>query len=282
MENVGLVLEGGGMRGFYTAGVLDYFIEQNFYTNGVIGVSAGACNGCSYISKQMKRNYRINTEYLNDKRYMSLQSLVKTGDFFGAEFLYDMIPNKLDIFDYDTYNQSGMKFYAVASNLETGRAEYLPCINMKHDVIYVRASASLPLLSRIVETNGMKLLDGGCTDSIPVKKFQQMGYQKNIVVLTQCKEYRKGKNNLLPLIRRTYRKYPKFIKAMEERHIHYNRTLDELGVMEKEGSVFILRPKTPVTIGRLEKDVDKLTALYQQGYEDAKEQFENILAFVNN
>ena len=282
MENVGLVLEGGGMRGFYTAGVLDYFMERDFYTNGVIGVSAGACHACSYISKQIKRSYRINTEYLNDKRYMSLQSLVKTGDFFGAEFVYDTIPNQLDIFDYDAYNTSGMKFYAVASNLETGKAEYLPCINMKHDVIYVRASASLPLLSRIVETDGLKLLDGGCTDSIPVKKFQQMGYQKNIVVLTQCKEYRKGKNNLLPLIRRTYRKYPKFVKAMEERHIHYNRTLDELGVMEKEGSVFILRPKTPVTIGRLEKDVDKLTALYKQGYEDAKEQFENILAFVNN
>lgn len=282
MENVGLVLEGGGMRGFYTAGVLDYFMERDFYTNGVIGVSAGACHACSYVSKQIKRSYRINTEYLNDKRYMSLQSLVKTGDFFGAEFVYDTIPNQLDIFDYDAYNTSGMKFYAVASNLETGKAEYLPCINMKHDVIYVRASASLPLLSRIVETDGLKLLDGGCTDSIPVKKFQQMGYQKNIVVLTQCKEYRKGKNNLLPLIRRTYRKYPKFVKAMEERHIHYNRTLDELGVMEKEGSVFILRPKTPVTIGRLEKDVDKLTALYKQGYEDAKEQFENILAFVNN
>lgn len=282
MENVGLVLEGGGMRGFYTAGVLDYFMERNFYTNGVIGVSAGACHACSYVSKQIKRSYRINTEYLNDKRYMSLQSLVKTGDFFGADFVYDTIPNQLDIFDYDAYNTSGMKFYAVASNLETGKAEYLPCINMKHDVIYVRASASLPLLSRIVETDGLKLLDGGCTDSIPVKKFQQMGYQKNIVVLTQCKEYRKGKNNLLPLIRRTYRKYPKFVKAMEERHIHYNRTLDELGVMEKEGSVFILRPKTPVTIGRLEKDVDKLTALYKQGYEDAKEQFENILAFVNN
>ena len=282
MENVGLVLEGGGMRGFYTAGVLDYFMERGFYTNGVIGVSAGTCHGCSYVSKQIKRSYRINTEYLNDKRYMSFQSLVKTGDFFGAEFVYDTIPNKLDVFDYDAYNQSGMKFYAVASNLETGRAEYLPCINMKHDVIYVRASASLPLLSRIVEADGMKLLDGGCTDSIPVKKFQQMGYKKNIVILTQCKEYRKGKNNLLPLIRRTYRKYPKFVKAMEERHIHYNRTLDELGVMEKEGSVFILRPKTPVTIGRLEKDINKLTDLYNQGYEDAKEQFENILAFVNS
>ena len=140
MENVGLVLEGGGMRGFYTAGVLDYFMEKDFYTNGVIGVSAGACHACSYVSKQIKRSYRINTEYLNDKRYMSLQSLIKTGDFFGAKFVYDTIPNQLDIFDYDTYNTSKMKFYAVASNLETGKAEYLPCINMKHDVIYVPVS----------------------------------------------------------------------------------------------------------------------------------------------
>lgn len=282
MENVGLVLEGGGMRGFYTAGVLDYFMERSFYTNGVIGVSAGACHGCSYVSRQIKRSYIINTKYLNDKRYMSMRSLLKTGDLFGAEFVYDTIPNELEPFDYEAYNTSGMKFYAVCSNLETGKAEYLPCINMKHDVQYVRASASLPLLSRTVEINGMQLLDGGCTDSIPVKQFQKMGYQKNIVILTQCKEYRKGKNNLLPIIKKTYRKYPNFIKAMEHRHINYNRTLDELGVMEKEGSIFILRPQEPVTIGRLEKNVDKLTALYDQGYQDAKNNFDKILEFVNS
>lgn len=282
MENVGLVLEGGGMRGFYTAGVLDFFIEQNFYTNGVIGVSAGACHACSYVSKQRKRSYRINTKYLKDKRYMSFHSLIKTGDLFGAEFVYDTIPNELEPFDYETYHSSGIKMYAVCSNLETGKAEYLPCINMKHDVIYVRASASLPLLSRIVEVNGLKLLDGGCTDSIPVKKFQELGYKKNIIIVTQCKEYRKGKNNLLPIIRKTYRNYPNFIKAMEQRHIEYNRTLDEIDAMEKEDSVYVIRPKEPVTIGRLEKNVDKLTALYDQGYQDAKEQFQHILQFVNS
>ena len=282
MESIGLVLEGGGMRGFYTAGVLDYFMEQDFYTNGVIGVSAGACHACSYASKQPKRSYRINTDYLKDKRYMSFSSLVKTGDFFGAKFVYDTIPNVLEPFDYEAFNASGMRLYAVASNLETGKAEYLPCVNMLHDVIYVRASASLPLLSRIVEVDGMKLLDGGCGDSIPIKKFQQMGYKKNIVVLTQHEQYRKGKNNLLPAIRRVYKKYPKFVKAMEERHIGYNRTLDELSLMEKEGSVFILRPKQPVEIGRLEKNVGKLTALYDQGYQDAKDQFEAIKEFVNS
>lgn len=282
MEKVGLVLEGGGMRGFYTAGVLDFFMEQDFYTNGVIGVSAGACHGCSYASKQPKRSYRINTEYLKDKRYMSFRSLIKTGDLFGADFVYDTIPNLLDLFDYDTFNTSGIRLYSVATNLDTGKAEYLPCVNMKHDVIKIRASASLPLLSRIVEVDGMKLLDGGCSDSIPVKKFQQMGYEKNIVVLTRHEQYRKGKNNLLPAIRKVYKKYPRFIKAMEERHIAYNRSLDELSLMEKQGSVIVIRPKQIVEIGRLEKNVNRLTALYDQGYQDAKEQFERIKEFVNS
>lgn len=282
MKNVGLVLEGGGMRGIYTAGVLDFFMEQDFYTNGVIGVSAGACHGCSYASKQPKRSFRINTEYLKDKRYMSFRSLIKTGDFFGADFVYNAIPNELDVFDYEAFHTSNIRLYASATNLETGKAEYLPCVNMKRDVIYVRASASLPLLSHIVEVDGMKLLDGGCSDSIPVKKFQQLGYKKNIVVLTRHAQYRKGKNNLLPAIRKVYKKYPRFIKAMEDRHIVYNRTLDELSLMEKEGSVFVIRPKQPIEIGRLEKNVAKLTALYDQGYQDAKEQFEALQAFVNS
>ena len=221
MSKLGLVLEGGGMRGIYTAGVLDFFMEQNLYTDGVIGVSAGACHACSYVSKQIGRAYRTNTAYLK-------------------------------------------------------------CINMKRDVIYVRASASLPLLSRIVEVDGKKLLDGGATDSIPIHKFQEMGYTKNIVVLTQCKEYRKGKNNLLPMIRRSYKKYPKFIKALETRHIAYNRTLDELALMEKEGSVFLIRPSSPVEISRLEKNEARLRELYEQGYMDAKNSFEELKSFIAN
>lgn len=280
MNKLGLVLEGGGMRGLYTAGVLDFFIDHNLYTDGVIGVSAGACHACSYASKQRGRAYRTNTDYIHDKRYMSMQSLIKTGDLFGAKFIYDDIPNKLDPYDYDTFHTSGIKLYAVCSNLETGKAEYIPCINMHHDVIYVRASASLPLLAKTVEIDGKKLLDGGVCDSIPIKYFQELGYQKNIVILTQCKEYRKGKNNLLPIIRKTYKKYPKFVKAMENRHIEYNKTLDELSLMEKEGSVFIIRPSTPVEISRLEKNVDKLKALYNQGYQDASECYEDLKKFM--
>lgn len=282
MSKLGLVLEGGGMRGIYTAGVLDFFMDKNLYTDGVIGVSAGACHACSYVSKQIGRAYRTNTDYIKDKRYMSFLSLLKTGDLFGADFVYNAIPNELDLYDYETFHNGKTKLYAVCTNLETGKAEYLQCINMKHDVIYIRASASLPLLSRIVEVDGKKLLDGGAADSIPIKKFQQLGYDKNIVVLTQCSDYRKGKNNLLPLIRKRYKKYPKFIETLANRHINYNRTLDELGVMEKRGEVFIIRPGSPVNISRLEKNVDKLKALYDQGYHDAKEQYNALMDYINH
>lgn len=282
MSKLGLVLEGGGMRGVYTMGVLDYFMEHNLYTDGVIGVSAGACHACSYASKQQGRAWRINKRFLNDKRYMSMQSLIKTGDLFGADFIYNVIPNELEVFDYDTFHKSGMKLYAVCTDVESGKAVYAPCMDMKKDIAYVRASASLPLLSKIVEVNGKKLLDGGVADSIPIQYFQNLGYEKNIIVLTQAKEYRKGKNNLMPIIKRTYRKYPEFVKAMQERHIHYNRTLDEINLMEKEGSVFVIRPSQPVEIGRLEKNMHALRALYEQGYQDAANHYEALLQFINN
>ncbi len=282
MSKLGLVLEGGGMRGVYTMGVLDYFMEHNLYTDGVIGVSAGACHACSYVSKQRGRAWRINERFLNDKRYMSMQSLIKTGDLFGADFIYNVIPNELEVFDYDTFHKSGMKLYAVCTDVESGKAVYAPCMDMKKDIAYVRASASLPLLSKIVEVNGKKLLDGGVADSIPIQYFQNLGYEKNIIVLTQAKEYRKGKNNLMPIIKRTYRKYPEFVKAMQERHIHYNRTLDEINLMEKEGSVFVIRPSQPVEIGRLEKNMHALRALYEQGYQDAANHYEALLQFINN
>lgn len=280
MDKLGLVLEGGGMRGLYTAGVLDYFIEKDFYTDGVIGVSAGACHACSYVSKQKGRAYRTSTDYLHDKRYMSIHSLLTTKDLFGVEFVYNDIPNTLDPYDFKAFEASNTKLYAVCSNMETGEAEYYPCTEMHHDVIYIRASASLPLLSRPVEIHGKKLLDGGATDSIPIHYFKKIGYQKNIVVLTQCKDYRKSKNKTLPLIRYQYRKYPSFVEKMENRHTTYNQILDDLHAMEKKGEVYIIRPRTPVTIGRLEKNPDKLKALYNQGYQEAKMHFDAIMTFI--
>lgn len=280
MKKTGLVLEGGGMRGFYTMGVLDFLMDKNIYTDGVIGVSAGACHAVSYASKQRGRNFRVNTKYLNDKRYMSMSNLRKYGDLFGADFIYNEIPNRLDLYDYETFNKSGIKLYAVVSNIETGKAEYKQCIQLKKDVEYIRASASLPLLSNIVEIDGKKYLDGGSCDSIPIKKFQEMGYEKNIVVLTQDKSYRKGKNNLLPLIQMRYRKYPEFVNALKERHIHYNEILREIDEMEKNKEIFVIRPSSPVVISRLEKDENKLKALYKQGYEDAKKRYEELVEFL--
>lgn len=281
MSKLGLVLEGGGMRGSYTAGVVDFLMEKDIYADGVIGVSAGACHACSYASKQIGRNQKVITRFIKDKRYMSFHSLLKTGDLFGAKFVYDTIPNELEPYDYETFQSQGMNIYAVCSNLETGKPEYLLCKDMKKDVVYIRASASLPLLSKIVEIDGMKLLDGGATDSVPYKKFQEMGYDKNIVVLTRGGEYRKGKNTLLPLIRRTYKEYPKFVEALETRHIHYNACMDELEESEKRGEVFVIRPSKPIKIGRLEKDKDKLMMLYKEGYHDAKMMYQEILNYIH-
>lgn len=281
MSKVGIVLEGGGMRGIYTAGVLDYFMERNFYSDGIIGVSAGACHACSYTSKQIKRSYLINTKYLKDKRYMSFSSLMKTGDFFGAKFIYDTIPNELHLYDYDAHNANKTRLYAVCSNLESGEAEYIECKDISKDVEYIRASASLPLLSNIVEIDKMKLLDGGCCDSIPLKQFQKIGYDKNIVILTQCKEYRKGKSRLIPLLKKRYHNYPKFVKALVNRHNEYNACVDEIAKLQGEKAIFVIQPKEEVNISRLEKDVNKLRDLYDKGYNDAKASFDEMKSYLN-
>lgn len=276
----GLVLEGGGMRGAYTCGVLDAFLDHDIEVDGLIGVSAGICHGCSYVSKQRGRAFRVMSDYLRDSRYMSMRSLIQTGDLFNAEFVYHTLPEILDRYDFQTFNRSHTRLYAVCSNLESGEAEYIRLIHMEQDVEYVRASASLPLLSRIVELDGKKLLDGGVCDSIPIRKFQSMGYARNIVVLTQYGGYRKQKSASLPLIRARYHAYPRFVEKMEDRHLRYNDTLDLLNEEEKKGNVLIIRPKKPVNISRLEKNVEKLQALYDEGYADTAGMIQDIRAFL--
>lgn len=280
MKKLGMVLEGGGMRGVYTAGVLDYFMDQDFYPNGVAGVSAGACHATSYISKQRGRNFKVNTDYLNDKNYLSLYSLIKTGSLFGMEFMFHKIPEELSPYDYDAFNASNIEFIAVSTDLDTGGGAYHIIEDAKADIDYVQASSSLPLLSKAVEKNGKKYMDGGVGDSIPIQYMIERGYEKNIVVLTQCGDYRKGKNNLMPLIRRTFKQYPYFVEAMENRHIRYNKTLDDLQQLEKEGKIFIIRPSKPVTISRVEKNKEKLMELYLEGYQDAKDSYEALRKFV--
>ncbi len=282
MKSCGMVLEGGGMRGVYTAGVLDFFMDQNFYPDGIVGVSAGACHATSYISKQRGRNYRVNTAYLKGKDYLSFQSLIKTGSLFGMDFIFHRIPEELDPYDYRAYAESGIDFIAVSTDVESGKPYYHVVKDPKTDIDYIQASSSLPLLSQMVVKQGRKLLDGGIGDSIPIVYMQKRGYEKNIVVLTQCKDYRKGRNNLMPIIRRQYREYPQFVEAIENRHLRYNETLDLLKQMERDKKVFIIRPSQPVTISRLEKNLDKLQALYQEGYDDAKHHYPAMMEYLSD
>lgn len=277
----GLVLEGGAMRGLYTAGVLDVFIENNIIFDGVIGVSAGAIAGCSYVSKQLGRTLRYNLKYCRDKRMMSFYSLFTTGDLVGANFCYHEIPEKLDLFDHDTFRKSLTKFYVTCTNLETGNPEYIPLQDMKSQIDYMRASASMPYVSHIVEMDGKKLLDGGCSDSIPIKKFMEMGYTKNVVVLTRPADYRKSseKTALAPLF---YRKYPKFIERLKKRATDYNRTVEEIQQLEKSGEILVIRPETPLEIGRMCHDPEKIQKTYQRGRDDAQKQLVSIMQWLGN
>lgn len=280
MIKAGLVVEGGGMRGVYSSGVLDFFIEKDLFFENNYGVSAGACHLCSYLAKQYKRAFRVNVDYLNDKRYCSVHSLLKTGNLFGAEMLYDIIPNELDLFDYDTYNKNKSNFYVVITDINTGKPEYVKIGDLKKDIIYVRASSSLPLLAQNVKINDKEYLDGGISDSIPIKKSIADGNKKNVVILTRDSTYRKGKNSLMPIIKLKYKKYPNFVKSMADRYIVYNEILDFIKELENNGDVFVIRPKKPVNIGRTEKNREKLEALYNDGYNDAKDCYEELLKYL--
>lgn len=281
MINSGVVIEGGGMRGVYTAGVLDFFMEKNLYFEDCYAVSAGACHAVSYYSKQIGRSFKVIFDYIQDKEYCSINSLIKTGDMFGVEMLYNKIPNELVPYDYDTFNKFKGKLYSVVTNCKTGKAEYIKIEDMKRDIVAIRASSSLPLLSRIVEINGEEYLDGGIADSIPIKKSIEDGHKKNVIILTRDNTYRKAKSSFLNLLKIKYKKYPKLVNAIENRYKIYNETLDFIEEKRKSGEVFVIQPKGPVNISRVEKDKKKLKNLYDEGYNDAKECYEKLLKFIN-
>lgn len=278
-QKVGLILEGGGMRGVYTAGVLDGFLDENIEFDGVLGVSAGSCHGASYLAKQRKRAFRVNVDYLQDWRYCSVRSLILTGDMFGAKMLYDTIPNEYDPFDFETFDKYSGWFRAVVTNIETGEAEYPLLKDMKNDVQWIRASSSLPLLSRVVEIGGKKYLDGGISDSVPLQQAINLNLEKNVIILTQCPSYRKSANSLMPLLRIKYHHYPNLLEKLENRHLRYNETLDQIEKLKALGKVVVIQPQQPVTIGRIEKNRDKLTALYLQGVNDGRSHAEEIRSF---
>lgn len=256
------------MRGIYTAGVLDVFLEHKISFDGVIGVSAGAIHGCSFVSGQRGRSIRYYKKYCRDKRFMSFWNLMRTGDIAGEQFCYHDLPEKLDPYDYEAFDRSGTEFYVTCSNLETGKAEHLRIDDMKEQIDLMRASASLPYVSRTVEIGGMKLLDGGCCDSIPVLAFRRMGFEKAVVVLTRHKGYRKEPENTW-MAGIYYRKYPRFVEALANRHNAYNETIRQIEQLERAGEIFVIRPSRPLEIGRTEHDPNRLQEVYDIGRRDA-------------
>lgn len=271
------------MRGMFTAGVLDVFMENNVEFDGVIGVSAGATFGCNFITKQIGRTIRYNKKYCRDKRYCSFHSLITTGDLYGEDFCYNKIPNELDPFDNDAFKRSNTDFYIVATDIESGNPVY-----KKYDVddpdalSWMRASASMPLAARIVEIGDKKYLDGGMSDSIPIKEFERMGYDKNVVILTQPYDYIKKKNSALPLIKLVYKKYPKLIDVMKNRHIMYNETTKYIKEKENSGKILVIRPEEKLLVNHIEHDADALEQAYQEGRRIGYKNLEKVVAYLKS
>ncbi len=282
MIECGLVLEGGGLKGMYTAGVLEYFMEKDLYFKNCYGVSAGACHLCNYISKQKKRSYHVGLDYLNDKNYCSARSLLTTGDLFNVAMCYDTIPNRLIPYDYRTAARYEGNAYAVVTNIRTGEAEYMPMREMHRDIIAVRASASLPLVSRNVEIGSGLYLDGGIADAIPVRRAVADGNARNVVILTKEAGYvrKQASRAMRNMIRLRYAKFPKVYELVSDRHARYNETLAFLAGEEQAGRAFVIRPQVPNDIGRIEKDRKKLEALYELGYHDAKKCYDRLMGFL--
>lgn len=283
MENkkTGLVLEGGAMRGMFTAGVLDVFMENGVVFDGAIGVSAGATFGCNIKSRQIGRTIRYNKKYAGDWRYCSMKSFFKTGDLYGADFCYNQIPNVLDPFDNKTYAENPMEFYVVASNAETGTPVYkiLKTCDEK-DLTWMRASASMPLVSTPVKIDGYTLLDGGMTDSVPLKYFESIGYNRNVVILTQPRDFVKEPAGGIGLMKVMLKKYPKLVEAMKNRHKVYNEETAYCFEKADKGQVIVICPDRPLGISRTEKNPDELERVYQEGRSAGEKWLERVKVFL--
>lgn len=278
----GLIMEGGAMRGMFTCGVTDVFMEHGIEFDGAIGVSAGAVFGCNLKSRQIGRAIRYNKKYCGDKRYASFRSLIKTGDLYNRDFCYNELPNKLDVFDTKAFQENPMEFYVVATDVETGKPVYHKCDKGDEtDVSWMGASASLPLFARVVEIDGYKLLDGGPADSIPIKYFESIGYDRNVVILTQPKGYIKKKAGYMPIAKMLLKKYPKLIETMSNRYLVYNEVTAYIEEKEKSGEVFAIRPPEGLNIGKREKNPEELERVYQIGRKVAEEQIGAVSKFLN-
>ena len=276
----GLVLEGGAMRGLWTAGITDVMMEHDIWPDGLVGVSAGAAFGCNYKSRQIGRAIRYNMRFAKDSRYSGIRSLLTTGDYFNAEFDYHIVPKQYEIYDDDAFNRNPMEFIVVCTDVETGEAVYKPLTEANYDTYeWIRASASMPLVSKVVSIQGRKLLDGGVADSIPLAYTESRGYDRNVVVLTQPLGYQKEHNRLMPLMRLALRRYPEMIKALDYRHIMYNKQLEYVAQAEREGRCLVIRPDEKIPIGHISHNPQQMQHVYQIGRAIGERYIERIKDF---
>ena len=276
---IGLVLEGGAMRGLFTAGVLDIFLDNNVEVTDVVGVSAGTLFGVNYVSKQRGRALRYNLKYINDKRYMNVKSWLKTGNLINKDFTYYKLPFQLDVFDNKTFKESPINFFATVTNIETGEAEFVKIKDAYKQMETLRATSALPFISEIIEVGDKKYLDGGITNSIPVDFFEKQDFDKVIVILTRPITYRKEKTTGIQY-KMFYKKYPKLVEKLENRYKEYNDTVDKIVELEKEGKLFVIRPSENITIKRLEKDIEKLQKVYDLGLKDGNNIIEDLKQYL--
>lgn len=277
----GLILEGGAMRGLFTAGVMDVFMENGVEFDAAIGVSAGAAFGCNYKSRQIGRVIRYNKRFAKDPRFCSFRSLIKTGNLFGAEFCYHTVPDTLDLFDTQAYLDNSMDFYVVVTDVETGKAVYINSDEAGDDALECfRASASMPIVSKPVEIKGKKYLDGGIADSVPIQYFESIGFEKNVVILTQPAGYIKKPSTAAKIMKYVLKEYPEVVKTMENRHTEYNETLGYIAEREKAGAVYVIRPEESLGIGKIEHNPDNMQRVYDIGRKVAEKHLENIKNFL--
>ena len=268
------------MRGLFSAGIMDVMMEADIAPDGIIGVSAGAAFGCNYKSGQAGRAIRYNKRFAKDRRYCSVWSLLKTGDLFNAEFAYHVVPEEYDKFDNNSFEQSPIEFYVVCTDVVTGKPVYRKCMEGGHQTYdWIRASASMPVASRVVELEGMKLLDGGMADSIPLKYFQSIGFGRNLVILTQPEGFQKKPNRLMPVIRRSLRAYPNLVKTMEHRHEMYNGQLRYVKQQVEAGNTIAIYPEEKLPIGHTSHNPEEMQRVYEIGRQAGLKHLDSIRRF---
>lgn len=285
MANIktGIVLEGGGMRGMYTCGILDVLMENHIFLDGMVGVSAGIAFGCNYKSRQAGRALRYNVRFARDKRYSGIRSLLKTGNYYNAWFAYHLVPTHYDVFDFNAFEDSPMECYAVCFDVKTGEGVYQRLDRVNNDFFeWIRASASMPVVAQPVEVGGRLLLDGGLADSIPLQFMIEKGYKRNVVILTREDGYRKTAEHGMWLMKPLLRKWPKVIDALRERPALYNKQLQQVREEERKGNAFVFRPLKPLDVSRTTHDPEEMNRVYQQGRQEALQRLDDLKKFLAN